>query len=154
MIFKLFLSYFQFIWKQRKGEKNKTKNQKKTNRKLQAWNCVPIPVCILQPSSCQIQSPLFITADENKTNVQWTMNQTKEIMQINNTINLLSTKTEYSRYIIFEPIPNVHPTRFSMVEDALKDTNTIGRRIFWFREQKHALSQDPGRCLPPVTTLN
>jgi hypothetical protein len=50
------------------------------------------------------------------------VNQTEETTQINNTINLLSTKTEYSRYIIFEPIPGVHPTRFSVAEDALQDT--------------------------------
>jgi hypothetical protein len=49
------------------------------------------------------------------------MNQTEETMQINNTINLLSKKTEYSRYIIFEPIHGVHPTRFSEAEDALQD---------------------------------
>jgi hypothetical protein len=33
----------------------------------------------------------------------------------------MSTKTEYSWYIIFEPILGVHPTRFSVAEDALQD---------------------------------
>jgi hypothetical protein len=62
------------------------------------------------------------------------MNQTEETTQINNTINLLSTKTEYSRYIIFEPIHGVHPTRFSEAEDALQDrkdrTKATGGRSF------------------------
>ena len=49
------------------------------------------------------------------------MNQTKETTQINNIINLPSTKTEYSRYIIFESIPGVHPTSFSEAEDVLQN---------------------------------
>jgi hypothetical protein len=60
------------------------------------------------------------------------MNQTEQKTQINNTINFLSTKTKYSRYIIFEPIPGVHPTRFSEAEDGLQDrkhrTKATGRR--------------------------
>jgi hypothetical protein len=55
-----------------KTEKRKKKKneKKKTNRKLQARNCVPITLCIFQPSSYQIQSPLVATTYEKKTNVQ------------------------------------------------------------------------------------
>jgi hypothetical protein len=79
------------------------------------------------------------------------VNQTEETTQINNTINLLSTKTEYSRYIIFEPIPGVHPTRFSEAEDALQDTKDRTKATGGGQRIKAVY---PGRCLPPVTTPN
>ena len=64
------------------------------------------------------------------------MNQTEQTTQINNTINLLSTKIEYSTCIIFEPIPSVHPTSFSKAKDSLQDTKhgtkaIGGQRLPW-----------------------
>ena len=71
-----------------------------SNRKLQVRNYVPIPICILQPSPCQIQFPLVSTTYEKKTNLHWTVNQTKETTQINNIINLLSTKTDLNLFMV------------------------------------------------------
>ena len=81
------------------------------------------------------------------------MNQTEETTQINNTINLLSTKTEYSRYIIFEPIPSMHPRRFSVAEDALQDTNdntkATGGHIFLIQRIKACPITRPWQMLSP-----
>ena len=93
-----------------------------SNRKLQVWNSIPILLSILQTYFCQIQSSVAATAYENQTKVEWTVNKTKQTMQINNTINLLSTKTEYSTCIIFELIPGMHPTIFSEAEHPLQET--------------------------------
>jgi hypothetical protein len=51
----------------RKENKSEKKKKKKTNRKLQVRNCIPIPLSILQPSSCQIQSSLAATAYDKQT---------------------------------------------------------------------------------------
>jgi hypothetical protein len=85
----------------KRGKKNKIRKKKKESKvgKLQAQNWVPIPVCIFQPSSYQLQSPLVPIAYEKKTNPHLKVNQTKETMQINNTINLLNRKTDLNLFM-------------------------------------------------------
>jgi hypothetical protein len=95
------LENFSLHENKEKGKKRIKVGKKKESKigKLQAWNWVPIPICIFQPSSFQLQSPLVPIADEKKTNPHWKVNQTKETLEINNTINLLSRKTNLNLFM-------------------------------------------------------